>query len=284
VFEIRRYVSRIIFDAKGGADVLEKLLIDCEFVADFCAKFIKDFIKNAGVNGVVLGLSGGVDSAVVAALSVRALGKDKVVGAILPYKTSSPDSKKDALSYADKLGIKTVEFDITPLVDSHFARIKNPDKVRIGNFAARMRMAILFDLSKQFGSVVAGTGNKTERLLGYFTLYGDSACALLPIGDLYKTQVWQLARYLKVPKKIIAKIPTADLWKGQTDEGEMGISYKEADSILYNLVDCGKTPDEVVKSGFERAQVERVIRLMRNSEFKRRPPAICELPKQKEPK
>ncbi|MCX7703714.1 MAG: NAD+ synthase [Planctomycetota bacterium] len=252
-------------------------LIDCESVAERCARFIRNFVKRAGVKGVVLGLSGGVDSAVVATLSVLALGSNRVVGAILPYKTSSPDSREDALFYAGKLRIKTVEFDITPLVDSYFSRVEDPNRVRIGNFAARMRMAILFDLSKEYDSVVAGTGNRTERLLGYFTLYGDSACALLPIGGLYKTQVWQLARYLEVPDKIVKKTPTADLWKGQTDEGEMGISYKDADLILYHLVDCGRAPDKIVRLGFEKTKVERVLNLMEKSEFKRRPPPFCRL-------
>lgn len=253
------------------------LSIDSEAVAERCIRFIRDFVNDAGVDGVVIGLSGGVDSSVVAALSTRSLGSDRVIGLIMPYKTSSPQSKEDALHIAEALSIRTFYFDITPLVDTYFANFRDADKIRIGNFAARMRMATLFDFSKKTNSLVVGTGNKTEYLLGYFTLYGDGACAMLPLGDLYKTQVWQLARYLNIPNRITEKVPSADLWEGQTDEGELGIEYEEADSILYRLVELGRSVDEIIGEGFKARKVKLVAEIMKRTEFKRQPPVICRI-------
>jgi len=253
----------------------ERLVIDAESVAERCASFIKKTVLDAGAEGIVVGLSGGVDSSVVAVLGVRALGADRVTGLILPYKTSSPESKADALLLAERFSIETFEFDITPLVDSYFGKFGDADRVRIGNFAARMRMAVLFDFSKKTNRLVAGTGNRTEYLLGYFTLYGDGACAMLPIGGLFKTQVWQLAEYLKLPKRIIEKTPSADLWEGQTDEGELGIEYREMDSILHRLLDSGMSAEEVSADGFEADKVKLVLERMKATEFKRRLPSVC---------
>jgi NAD+ synthase len=253
--------------------------IDCEDVTRQCVQFIRKEVASAGVWGAVVGLSGGVDSAVVAALCARALSPKKVTALIMPYRTSSPDSVSDAEDLASKLAIETRKIEITPMIDAYFAMHPDADIIRRGNKMARERMAILHDYSKVLNALVVGTGNKTEYLLGYFTLFGDGAYAINPIGDLYKTETWQLAKYLGIPRKIIQKKPSADLWKGQTDEGELGLTYKEVDKILYLIYDRGRNEKQLVSEGFSAEMIGRVLSKIAFTEFKRRPAKILSLRK-----
>ncbi len=227
--------------------------------------------------GVVMGISGGIDSALGAAVAVQALGAQQVTGLFLPYAESDPQSEKDANKLADKLGIDLLHRPLTPFADAYFAANPTRSKVRKGNVLARLRMICLFDESHKTKRLVLGTSNKSEILLGYGTWYGDTACSLNAIGDLYKTQVRQLARYLRLPKSILEKAPTADLWSGQTDEDELGLTYAEADQILIRLFDWGKSGQEVIAEGFAPAAVRRVIKLEKENRFKRYPPEIARI-------
>jgi len=254
-------------DLKLNTKIVRKILVD----------FIKKETTRFGLNKAVIGVSGGVDSAVSAYLSAEALGPENVLGVIMPYKTSSPESIEDAKLVISNLGIKSEFIDITPMCEPYFEKFPDMDNIRRGNVMARMRMIILYDLSAREKALVIGTSNKTELLLGYGTIYGDMASAINPLGDLYKTQVWQLAEELGVPKKIIEKKPTADLWVGQTDEDELGISYKVADKLLYFMIDERKTDDELVELGFDRKLIERIRLMVQKNQFKRRPPIIAKI-------
>lgn len=237
--------------------------------------FIKFEIERFDIHKCVIGLSGGIDSSVAAALAVKALGRNNIKGLLLPYKTSSKDSISDALLLADKLKIETRLVDISESVD---ALVKFPmEKLRKGNIIARMRMICLYDYSNEVGGLVIGTGNKTEILLGYSTLHGDSASAINPIGDLYKTQVWQLAELLDIPEQIIKKKPSADLWAGQTDEDELGFTYDEADRFLYYLIDCRYSDDELIELGFKKEFIKKVKKTIQRNQFKRLPPVIAKV-------
>jgi len=246
-------------------------------------KVLVDFIHNEtsrfGISKVVIGLSGGVDSTVAAYLAQKALGPKNVVAVLMPYRESSSESIRDALAVIKALRIKSTIIDITGAVD---ALIQNdPDietsRVRKGNVIARMRMIYLFDQSNEHKALVLGTGNKTEILLGYTTLYGDSASAINPIGDLYKTQVWQLAELLGCPKQIIRKKPSADLWRGQTDEGELGFTYREADELLYYMVDQRFSEKELAAMGFKPKFIKTVQSLIQRNQFKRVMPVIAKV-------
>lgn len=251
--------------------------IDIEKERKKIVEFIRDYLYNAGFRKGIIGLSGGLDSSVSVYLSKEALGKENVISVILPYMTTPITSINDAELVNQKLEIKSYTRDITPMVDSYFATYeKDATPLRRGNFMARIRMCVLYDLSAKQHALVIGTGNKTELYLGYVTQFGDSACALEPIGHLYKTEVRELAKLLGVPKHIIEKIPSADLWQGQTDEGELGITYEKADEILYRLVDEALTEDEIVKQGFDRKDVQHIKNLIKNSQFKRLPPAMLQ--------
>src|SRR5690606_277116 len=195
--------------------------------------FIADQIAKAGMKRAVIGLSGGLDSAVSAYLTAEALGPENLLAIRMPYKTSSPDSLNDADAVIKALGLPSMTIPITEMADPLFARFPDMSERRKGNVMARLRMTILYDQSVPWGGLVMGTSNKTELLLGYSTIYGDSGVALQPIGDLYKTQVRELAAALGVPEQIIKKPPSADLWQGQTDEGELGFTYAEVDQLLY---------------------------------------------------
>jgi NAD+ synthase len=239
--------------------------------------FLREEITRTGLARAVVGLSGGVDSALSCFLAAEALGPANVLAVRMPYKKSSADSLKHAELVIQKTGVKSLTVDITPMVEPLFGQFPSIDARRKGNVMARERMIILYDQSAEFGGLVVGTGNKTEIMLGYTTLYGDSACALNPLGDLYKTQVRQLSRAVGVPEEIITKAPSADLWAGQTDEGELGFSYEDVDRLLYLLVDERYSPEECVQAGFKKAFVERVVEIVRRNQFKRVLPPIAKL-------
>lgn len=246
------------------------------FTKNILTRFIRDETRKFGINRVVIGLSGGLDSSVSATLAVRALGKENVFGFILPYKTTSKESLDDAQLIVEILGIQVETIDITPIVDSYF-KTNDVDKLRRGNFIARVRMCILFDKSSELSALVLGTSNKTELLLGYGTIYGDMASAINPLGDLYKTQIRILAKEIGVPERIISKPPTADLWVGQTDEGELGITYEEADDILYNLIEKRIPSSILIERGYDIAKVNKIISLVKKNQFKRSLPIIAKL-------
>jgi NAD+ synthase len=239
--------------------------------------FIRDAVETSGTQGVVVGLSGGVDSSLSAALAARALGSERVHGFLLPYRTSSPESERDARAVAGHLGIPHRVIDISPMVDAYFVIEADAPADRRGNKMARERMTILFDQAKKLGALVLGTSNKTEILLGYSTVFGDNASSLNPLGDLYKCQVWQLSRHLGLPPQVIDKAPSADLWPGQTDEGELGFSYETADEVLYLLFDLGLRPEEIAARGYEERVVKRIVSLEQRFRFKRRLMLIARL-------
>lgn len=252
-------------------------LPDPEAVRERLRQFIRGGIEAAGRQCAVLGLSGGIDSAVVCFLAAEALGPERVLVVTMPYATSAPESLQDALAVVDATGVRHQHFEITGILEPLFDRFAINDRRRRGNAMARARMMVLYDQSEAVGGLVLGTGNKTEILLGYSTVYGDSACALAPIGDLYKGQVRQLARELGVPSRIIQKAPSADLWPGQTDESDLGLTYDEADVILQQLFEGGLSPSQVAAGGHSPAKVERVCDLFRRSQFKRRLPPVARI-------
>lgn len=239
--------------------------------------FIKAEIHRAGFSRAVIGLSGGVDSGLSCLLTSEALGPENVLAVRMPYTTSSHDSMEHALMIIEQTGVRELTVPITELVDPYFERFPEMGQVRRGNIMARARMMVLYDQSADFNGLVVGTGNKTEILLGYTTLYGDSACAINPIGDLYKTQVRQLATAVDVPEVIIQKPPSADLWVGQTDEDELGLTYEEVDRLLVLLVDHRFSPEDCVQAGFDPSFVDDVLERIRRSQFKRVLPPIAKL-------
>ncbi len=252
---------------KLNTDVVRRILVD----------FIRDETHNAGFRKAVVGLSGGVDSAVTAFLSAQALGAENVRGVLLPYRTSNPRSVADAAIVAEAAKIPTETVDISPMVDAYISRMQTTDRVRSGNVMARQRMIVLYDISARDGALVVGTSNKTETLLGYGTLFGDMACAINPLGDLYKSQVWQLAAALDVPRGIVEKKPSADLWEGQTDEGEFGFTYDRVDRLLFLMVDERRKDAELHEAGFEREFIAKVRSMIARNQFKRRPPVIAKI-------
>ena len=252
---------------KINADVARRVIVD----------FVRDELHRAGFKRAVLGLSGGVDSSLAVYLAAEALGPDNVLALRMPFRTSSQESLDHARLVIDNLGVRYDTIDITPMVDPLLERFPDMDHVRQGNIMARQRMIVLYDQSAAFDALVVGTSNKTETLLGYTTLFGDNAAAIQPIGDLYKCQVRQLARAVGVPEVIVNKAPSADLWPGQTDEGELGFTYDDADQVLYLLVDRRYTLDEAVEAGFSREFVETVWRTVQQTHYKRRPAIIAKL-------
>ena len=255
----------------------EELAIDTGVARRVISEFIRSQLRQAGFERAVLGLSGGIDSALVAYLVAEAIGAERLLCVLLPYRTSSPESRTDAEAVVADLGTASELVDISPMVDGYFATDPDASPLRRGNFMARQRMAVLYDRSVTWGGLVVGTGNKTESLIGYTTLFGDSASAFNPIGDLYKSQIRQLAVALGVPDAIVRKPPTADLWPGQTDEIEGGFSYPVLDRLLFWRIDKRRSMEEMAELGFEPALVERVDRLVAGSEFKRQVPPIAKL-------
>lgn len=258
--------------------VKEKLQLNAALATRALVAFIKDAVETTGTQGMVLGLSGGVDSALSAALAVPALGPEKVHAFLLPHRTSSSDSTTDAEAVADALGLTVQTIDISPMVDPYFDLYEtDPGKIRLGNKMARERMSVLFDQAKKLGCLVLGTSNKTEILLGYSTIFGDNASSINPLGDLYKQQVWQLARHLDLPAQVVDKSPSADLWPGQSDEDELGFDYATADEVLYLLFNFGLSAEEVVELDYPKAVVERIVKLEESNRYKRRLMLIARL-------
>ncbi len=255
----------------------DKLLIDCEKTAEKLTGFVKNELLKTGLKKIVVGISGGVDSALTANLSVKAVGAENVIGLIMPYKTSDPQNENDAVELLSQLNLKSHKIDITPQIDQYYGQFPDADNNRRGNKMARERMSVLYDISALEKAVVAGTSNKTEIFLGYGTMFGDLACAFNPLNDLYKTQVWELARFLGIPNKIIEKTPSADLFTGQTDEGDFGFSYKEVDKLLYLLIEDGLTPAHCEKEGFGPAMVRKVMDMIVANEFKRSPLSVARI-------
>ena len=251
--------------------------IQADLVEAILVKFLRTEAGKFGFARGVLGLSGGVDSAVSAALAAKAFGPQNVLGVLMPYRTSNPDSEGDARAVAKKLGIETRLVDISAMVDGYAGTNGTPDRIRRGNVMARSRMIVLYDLSAEWKGLVIGTSNKTEILLGYSTQFGDAASALNPLGDLYKHQVWQLARHLDLPKCVIEKAPSADLFEGQTDEAELGFTYAEVDRLLVRMVDERCSREELLARGFAPEFVDRVARRIVQNQYKRLPPVIAKL-------
>ena len=240
--------------------------------------FIREKFQEAGKTKAVIGLSGGIDSSVSAVLTQKALGEDNILGLMLPYKKSHPDSLNHAQILIEKFSIPNKIIDISPMIDAYFDNYEpNASKLRIGNRAARERMCVLYDYSAKIDALVVGTGNKSELYVGYLTQFGDGACAMEPIGHLYKTEVRRIANELRIPHEIIDKKPTADLWEGQTDEKEMGISYRKLDAILHQLIDLKKDIDSIELESITKKEIKRVRNMIMKSAFKRELPDIPKL-------
>ena len=273
--------------AAAPFELPEELRIDTAVARRVIGEFIRGQLAQAGFDRAVLGLSGGIDSALVAYLVAEAIGADRLLCVLMPYRTSSPESVAHADEVVRRLGCARDLVEITAMVDAYFGdgeaagaageEGRTASALRRGNLMARMRMAVLYDRSVTWSGLVVGTGNKTEALIGYTTLFGDSACAFAPIGDLYKSQVRQLAADIGVPDAILRKAPSADLWPGQTDESEAGFSYPELDRLLHAMIDRRRTHEELVAAGFAPETIARVERMVAASEFKRQMPPIAKL-------
>lgn len=247
---------------------------DYHIIEKHIINFIRDGVyKNKFKNGLI-GVSGGIDSAVVLSLCQRALGSEHTYALLMPYKTSAAESTEHAKMLCQNLEVSFEIIDISPQMDAYFSRFNGNEKLLIGNKCARERMTILYDHSIRKRALVIGAANKSELLIGYSTIYGDNAAAFFPIGDLYKTQVFALARHLKIPEEIINKPPSADLWQDQTDEGEIGVSYCELDEILYQLIDQRCSQQEMVERGYSPPLVEKIKTMIVNSQYKRTFPPI----------
>lgn len=256
---------------------MNKLSIDAKFVSEVLQRFLKEEVTKTGFEKVILGLSGGVDSSVVAYLCARAFPQKNVTVLIMPYRTSNPENMQHAELVAKTLKINYEICDISPMVDAFYKNDSKADMVRRGNRMARERMCFLYDYSAKQKSLVIGTSNKTELLLGYGTIFGDLASAINPIGDLYKSQIWELAEYLGVPENIIKKPPSADLWTGQTDEGEIGYTYEQIDELLHYMIDHRYSDDMLLDKGFAKEMITKIKKMIQISQFKRRPPVIAKL-------
>ncbi len=254
--------------------------IDMDTTVATIIGFIAGYLDRSGLDGYVIGLSGGLDSSLSATLATKAVGPGRVFGVLMPYRSSSESTMQDAMLLVKKLGIDHRLVDISPMIDAYYTKIDDRNRLRAGNKMARERMTILFDIAHEMQRLVLGTGNRSEICLGYTTLYGDSACSINPIGELYKTEVRLLATELGVPEAIINKTPSADLWAEQTDEGEIGVTYTVIDRLLQRIVDDGVTSMSQLESeGFEADSISRVVSLFNRNAFKRRLPEIAPLGK-----
>ena len=253
------------------------LHLNYALVEDMLLAFIRNEISKFGFRSALFGLSGGIDSAVVCELAARALGPENVLAVLMPYRTSSPESVRHARMMVEKTGIQSEEVDISPVVDAFFQGIPDADNLRMGNVMARARMLYLYDISARDGRLVVGTSNKTELLLGYGTLFGDMASAVNPIGDLYKTQIWGLARHLKLPEEIVAKTPSADLWEGQSDEEDLGFSYGEVDLLLYLMLEKRMDKIAILQEGIEQSFYDTVRKMVVRNQYKRMMPVIAKV-------
>lgn len=254
-----------------------QLELNTDVTREVLVSFLKHELGRCGFTKAVLNLSGGLDSALSCFLIAEALGGENVLTLLLPYRTSAKESTDHALEIVKLTRVNHKIIDITPMVDPYLSQFPEMDGVRKGNVMARMRMIVLYDHSVAWNGLAIGTSNKTELLLGYGTLFGDMASAVNPLGDLYKTQVRQLARAVGVPESILHKAPSADLWAGQTDEGELGFTYAQVDQLLYFLVDERYSRDEAISAGFDAKFVDAVLRRIRTSQFKRVPPIIAKV-------
>ncbi len=252
--------------------------MDLQKTLDICCRFSTGKLLESGMTGYVVGLSGGIDSALSAAIAVRALGAQKLFAVIMPYRITPVQATQDAVSLAKSLGVEYRVIDISPMIDAYFPTPDDSMRLRIGNKMARERMSILFDLAQSMSRLVLGTSNRTEIALGYSTWYGDSACSVNPIGQLYKTDVRILAQFLDLPEPIRTKAPSAELWHGQTDEDEIGVTYEVLDRLLERILDDGVTSMATLeKEGFDRLQVSRVVSMINRTAFKRELPAVAPL-------
>ncbi|MEE8109527.1 MAG: NAD+ synthase [bacterium] len=256
---------------------MPELEINVPLVEKLLIGFIENEVRKTGFSRVVIGLSGGVDSSLCAYLAARALGRENVTGVIMPYRLSSPESVEHARLVMKKTRVRSLTVDISEMVDAYFAKFPDIDGLRKGNKMARERMTILYDQSAALEALVLGTSNKSELLLGYGTLYGDMAHALNPLGDLYKTQVWQMAAQMGVPEEIVGKAASADLAAGQTDEDDLGFKYADVDVLLYHLVDLRCSREELLGRGFSAKFIDRVDRLVRKNQYKSRLPVIAKV-------
>jgi NAD+ synthase len=253
------------------------LTVDPFVAVGLIIDFLGGHFEKKGFTDAVLGVSGGVDSAVGAALAVEALGADHVAGLAMPAEESDPASLADAEKIAALYGFQLLLRPVGSVISAFFEGATDIGNVRLGNAAARARMMRLFDYSYEHHALVIGTSNKTELLLGYGTWYGDLASSINPIGDLYKTQIRQLAGFLGVPDEVIEKPPSADLWPGQTDEGELGFTYEEVDQLLYLMIDCDYSFESLTEHGFAPGFIKRVVDRITSSQFKRSLPTIAKL-------
>jgi NAD+ synthetase len=266
-------VSALPLDIESDAN----LKVNEPLLAEWLIAFLKDeIIRRRGFHKAVVGLSGGVDSSLVAFLLASALGPENVYGIRMPYKSSSSDSLEHAALVAEATGIRMETIEITDAADGYLRFCPDADGRRRGNVMARVRMIVLFDQSQKLGTLPVGTGNKTERLFGYFTWHADDSPPVNPLGDLYKTQVWALARYVGVPEVIVNKPASADLIVGQTDEGDFGISYPKADRILFYLL-RGFTASRLIEMGFPESEVTIVKRRLDSTHWKRHLPTTAML-------
>jgi NAD+ synthase len=253
------------------------LALDAPVAVDILSAALKEEVEKAGFRKVVLGLSGGIDSALSLYLSVQAFGKENVIAVCMPYRTSSSSSLTDAAEAIQDTGVHSLTVDISPQIDAYYERMPDATPLRKGNKMARERMTILYDLSAHYNALVIGTSNRTELLLGYGTQFGDSASAVNPLGDLYKTQVRQLSKFIGVPLSILEKPPSADLWEDQTDEKELGFSYFDVDRFLYHLLDRRLTKEQLLQLGFSEQLIEQVTKRITRNQYKRRMPLILKI-------
>jgi NAD+ synthase len=253
------------------------LALDAPLAVKILTAALKEEVEKAGFCKVVLGLSGGIDSALSLYLAVQAFGKDNVIAVCMPYRTSSSSSLTDAEEAIRDTGVQSLIVDISPQIDAYFELMPEATPLRKGNKMARERMTILYDLSAHYQALVLGTSNRTELLLGYGTQFGDAASAVNPLGDLYKTQVRQLSKYIGVPRSILEKAPSADLWEDQTDEKELGFSYFEVDQLLYHLLDRRLTRNQLLDLGFSASFMDHVTKRIARNQYKRRMPVILKI-------